>query len=227
MTQLEHETAEWPIFAKVDGRIIPWMSVKGAIVLGVALLLAFFINHELSSLTYVAEVAKTGDEMALDLERLVVARDALALDETESELASLSAPDGSPRVDLAEEELERFYDLTAREALLRRRVSGLLSSELIAARELADDYGITGLTGDEELSALVPTEKQVARRVVSQPVCLILLAFFVIATAAFVLEPTEGRTLAGYFISLRRFSASQHEYLYRRSTGSAFSGPEE
>ena len=218
----EYETnqAEWPIFAKVDGRILPWMSLKGALILGAACLLAFALNHAAAGWTREAEADRSAADIAADVDEMKLARTVVALDEVTSELEALSGALGEPKDGLSEEELERFYELTATSTLLRKDTAVMLSSELASARKLAADRGITPSTADSELEALAPKTEMREVRVIPQPVALLLVAFIVVTTAVFVLEPEEGSNLAGRFAEMRTFRRKQHEYLYSRLTGS-------
>ena len=217
---IENANDTWPIFAKVDGRIIPWLDMKGLLILGAALLLAFGLNHVLSGWTHEVEVAKTQDEIELEYTELARARTAASLDSVTEELASLSLATGEPRQDLAEDELERYYELLATSSLLKKETAAMLSSELIAARSLAQEQNITQTTSDEELLAMIELTRTDTLRVVPATVSLFVCALIVLAAAAFVLEPEEGRTLAGYLTESRKFNKKQHEYLYSRLTGS-------
>lgn len=210
----------YPVFEKVNGRIIPFVSAKGAAVVVAAALLAVLFIHFAANLTRDVTVALTQEEVAEEMARLESVRNVAALDEISSELEALTAASGTPRADLGPEELERYYELVADKSIATRSVAMLVSAEISAMRTEAKELGITSSTTDEDLFSLIDTTKTQAKRIIGSPATILIALIIVSLAIGMVFEPAEGRNLYRLLVDMRRFNAKQHEYLYARTSGS-------
>ena len=210
----------YPVFEKLNGRIIPWISGKGALVIIAAFIIAASFIHLTAAWTRTVEVETTDAERAEALSHLSQVRDVAVYDEAEAEVGRLSDGQGAPREDLTEEERERYYELISERAIAMRSIAAVISTDLAEMRREAESLGITARTTDEELAAFVPATKTAERRVVGAPVAVLVAGAIVLAAAALMVEPREGMNLYRLLREERAFKAKQHEYLYARRAGS-------
>ena len=210
----------YPVFEKVNGRIVPWLSAKGALAIIAACVLAGMFIHLSASWTRTVDVALADGDHADEVAHLERVRDVATYDEVEAELALLADSTGAPREDLTDEERERYYELVGERAIAMRTVAVLVSSDLAELRAEAQELGITSSTTDAELAELIPPTRPEERRVIAAPLAILIAGIIVIAGAALFIEPREGENLYRLIREDKEFRSKQHEYLYAHRTGS-------
>lgn len=211
------ERPEYPVFSRVNGRILSFLPGKGALVVLAAAALSLVLVSGIGGIVREEEVPLSEYEALQELERLKAERASLRVEEVEARIAEAEAAacQGPSSEGDAEDDLVRLKgELSALEVTL----GSLSSSELERLKAQALEDGVGSEDGDEELREKVPPTKREEIPVVDGMTCVALFGFAPIATAlVLVVEPSGMPSIASCIASKLRYARKQHVYFYCRS----------
>lgn len=221
------ERPQYPMFKKVNGRIVSFLSLKAALALGASVLVAVLLAVALS-IPKVEAVVQTTQQERLEAQTVLTAeRAAAALAPAQSELATYRAEGGSgPKTGLNDKEYQHYLELSQEVSKCNAVLSACTAYAPAQLREMASGHGITRATTDAELEEMVPLEKDELQDAVAVPLRW-AVALAVIGLSLIMLCEVNGeRSLALKLIDSMRFAAAQHTYEYRRTAGSHYGAKE-
>ena len=217
------ERPQYPMFKKVNGRIISFLSLKGALALGASVLFAIALAFLLGVPKVAVEVKTTQAEQLevktiLNAEHAAVSRDA-----TQTELALYqNETHTGAKTGITEDEYARYLELSQELSKYDAILSACTKYSEDELTLMAKEDGITYETTQDALEDKVLLVKTEQTDAIALPVRW-AVAIAVIGLALMLLCEFGGeRSLALKLIDSARFSSAQHTYTYKRCTGSHF-----
>lgn len=216
------ERPQYPMFKKVNGRIISFLSLKAALAIGVAVVFAIILALVLGIPTKDVSVATTDTDKLSAKTLLQAQRAAAALPEVEAEMAPLQNEAGTgPKTGLTSEQTVTYNELSQEKLKCKSTLTSYTSKTTSELTSLAKENGITRHTTDEEIEARVPNEKIESQQVVSVPARW-AVALAIVGLAFMLFSEFGERSLAEKLMLTRKYATSQHVYKYKRHTGSHY-----
>ena len=211
------------MFKKVNGRIISFLSLKGAFALGVSVLFAIALAFLLGVPKTSVEVKTTQAEQLEAKTILSAEHAAVSRASVQTELAQYqNDTQTGPKTDITELEYSRYLELTQELSKYDAILSSCTKYTDVELTRMAKEDGITYETTEVELESKVPLVKTEAIDAIALPVRW-AVAIAIIGLALMLLCEFGGeRSLALKLIDSARFSRAQHTYTFKRCTGSHF-----
>lgn len=212
----DKKNPQYPVFARLNGRVISWLSLKCFVATVAAAVLAVALWAGLGSLTQHVSSPLTAEQSLAYRTELDQERSVLQLDTAKAALEPYLAADGSIKEGLSESQFAEGYDLQVRVGELESVTSLLSDEEIAALRSEAAKDGVTAETTDEELDAMVPDYADEEVPLVSGQVRFALAVCLVAFALFFSAEWLDGPSLA-YLIRQRvAYNRQQHAFRYRK-----------
>lgn len=217
---LDPDVPQYPVFAKVNGRIIPFLSAKGFAAIAAAVLLGTVLFAATGAFVHDVEVPMPGNEVQNARDDLKAARAAAQLESARSALRQYETSEGDAREGLSAAERADYQQVRS-EASTAELALSMYSPDQRA--RLLDDAAVKGIspsTEDAELEAMAPTTAVETRPVVDDFVRFVVLGFVpFVGTISAVVESADGTSLASMVTERVRFARRQRTFFYSRMEG--------
>lgn len=208
---------EYPVFKKVNGRIISFLSMKAFFACMAAVLVSIVLYVILGKVAYTETVAMDELERAESQNLYVAEWAALRMPEVEKALSQYTTSDGKAKSDLSAGQRQTYLEYANERAALEIKIAGGGGASLEDLAEAACRNGLTAQMYEGEAIALAPVTKEVRTPYLSSMVRFSIGLLIVGFTILLSIEPGGSRSLAKSLIDLRHFSKKQHVFVYRRS----------
>ena len=207
----------YPVPQKINGRIVSFISGKGAAVVALVGVVAAILYSTVGGMTTTVEEPLTEYERGTALTDLRIERAAVQCAEAKAELAYYEDGQGLARAGLTQEEKERYKALSKAYSEAGFVMGAKTGEARVALEAEAAEDGITATTGDEELEAMVPETKEVEVQAIDQVHRLIFFLIMPIGVAlAIVAEPMGMQSLASMANDRIQFNKRRRAFLYSR-----------
>lgn len=217
-TPLDKGNPQYPFFKRINGRIISFLSARGAVAIGLAVLLALLLTSTVGKITTSSEVELTEHERVSAEERYKAYRAALVDAEIAEDLAPFYESETVLKDGLTQEEVDEAVSLRNERSANATYLVGYEDFELDGLRAEAAENGITASTSDAEISSMVPATKTVEEPVFDM---FFVISFFWVLPIGFValmfLELDGSSSFYTYLRDYVRYHRRQHRYYYSSS----------
>lgn len=207
---------QYPVFRKLNGRIIPFLGARGIAAIAATLALGVLLFAATGNIVHDVNVDVSASDMQLERENLRAERAAVQLGEAQARLAPYQAEGGAARDDLTAEERGAYQEAkaAASAAEIALAIYGPDQRTALSAAAAAD--GIAADTTDEELQSKVVTSRIEIRPVVDDLLRFAALVFAPTVIAVVVVFESDGTSLASLVADRLAFNRKQKTYYYSR-----------
>lgn len=210
------ERPQYPVFAKVNGRIIPFLSIKGVIAIAATLALGIGLFVAFSMLTHEIDIEVAQADRSIEYDSFKAQRAAVRLDAAQDELAPYEDGDGKPRADLSAEDKMRYQEIVAGRSSVEVTLSVYTPDQRADLAVRAAENGIAAETSDAELEAMVAKTKREVVPVIDDFMRFVIFVFLPLGACIASVVEIDGMSLVSAISDRVAFRRKQHVYFYRR-----------
>lgn len=210
---------QYPVFRKVDGKIIPLFSGKAIVTVMVVILLCIAVFTTTGSITKTIEVNTTALEQNNELTDLKAQRAAMAYQQTRQEMEKLENEQGDKLSTLSIDQEKRYNELqndADSKSLILASYTDEQQARLIIS---AQENDINPDTNDEELKTFVKMTRTEEVPVIDDFVRGIFLIFLPIGITLALVAEYEGNSLSKALMRMIYFKRKQHVFYYAKERG--------
>ena len=215
---LDEDNPQYPVFAKVNGRIISFLSRKAVLIIGITIVLCASLFIAADSIKQWVDTPLPATEKARLYDNLKAQRAAVQYQRIKSDMAAYEE-EGVVRPNLSLEEKQAYQDLKSRISMLEVALSVYNANQRDDLVHKAKEAGI-GQASDDELEAMVPNTKPEEVPVIDDFLRFILFVFIPVGIVISLVVEIGG-SISGiqYFLDCLAFRRKQKTYFFRRMEG--------
>lgn len=207
---------QYPVFARIDGRIVPFLSARCAVALVAAGVIACVLWAASGQILHEDVVAMTPAQTAEARDDLKAQLYAAKLDAAEEALSILADEDGKPREDLDQKDLAAYQDAESERKSCESMLAAYSPAERASLVDRARESGIGAGMDLEGIERMVPTEMEVVEPVLDPLTRFALCVLLPIVGAGALFGEVGGMSIAGFVGDELSFRRRPREHFYIR-----------
>lgn len=213
----DDDRPQYPVFAKVNGRIIPFLSLKGFLAIAAVLVVGVGLFFAAAAVTHEVDVDVPPAEQSAEHDAIKAQRSAVQYDAARRSLEPYVDGEGAVRADLGVEERIEYQELSSKASSLEVVLSMYSPSQRADLAERAAERGITAETSDEELEGMVATTRRATVPVMDDFMRFLVFIFIPVGAAISAVFEVDGMSLVSAIGDRVSYRRKQHVFFYRRA----------